>query len=102
VKATQSETKTWFDISRNEWEKAKEEKDNFYIVHVRNALNTQATIRVIPNPYKQWEDGYLKAYVVRVSWWYKPRTIIKLKGFSSPGLDATRANPIHSPTLKTF
>jgi len=67
VKSTKTDDKEYFDISKRQWEFAKEKGERFHIYRIHNAGSRQnARITMIPNPVQQWEEGSLNAYPIRI------------------------------------
>ena len=57
VKSTKGNAINQLDITRNEWEAAKKEKDNYFIYLVNNALNEKKKVyEIIQNPSKLVEE----------------------------------------------
>jgi len=57
VKSTKGNAINQLDITRNEWEAAKKEKDNYFIYLVNNALNEKKKVfEIIQNPFKLVEE----------------------------------------------
>lgn len=67
VKSTKTDAKEFFEISRNQWEFAKQKRDKFHIYRVYNAGSKQE-VKVIDihNPVKLWQEGNLAAYPIRI------------------------------------
>jgi len=59
VKATKTDSKEIFQISRSEWQLAKDEQENYSIFRIYNAGTSYARPEEIRNPYKKWLDGSL-------------------------------------------
>lgn len=59
VKATKTNSKEIFQISRAEWELSKKEQENFSIFRVYNAGTNQAVCKEILNPYQKWLEERL-------------------------------------------
>jgi len=67
VKSTKSDSKEWFDISRKQWEFAQEKGDKFHIYRVYNAGSRKnARLIDIQDLSKQWKEGRLNAYPIRI------------------------------------
>lgn len=59
VKATKTNSKEIFQISRAEWQLSKKEQENFSIFRVYNAGTAQAQCKEIRNPYQKWLEERL-------------------------------------------
>ena len=59
VKATKTDAKEIFQISRSEWQLAKDKQENYSIYRVYNAGTKQARAEEISNPYKEWLEEKL-------------------------------------------
>ena len=59
VKATKSNSKEVLQISRNEWQLAKDKQENYSIYRIYNSGTKQARAEEIHNPYKEWLQGKL-------------------------------------------
>lgn len=66
VKSTKMEDKDWVDISRAQWEFAKQKGDRFSIYRVYGAGTKNPKLVVIKNPHMQWQSGELIAYPIRI------------------------------------
>lgn len=67
VKSTKSDDKEYFDISKRQWEFAKEKGERFLIYRIFNAGSKRnAKLTIIPNPVQQWKEGRLNAYPIRI------------------------------------
>lgn len=66
VKSTKTDTKDWFELSRKQWELAKEKGGNFHIYRIYNAGTEQAKLVDISDPDKLWQEGNLIAYPIRI------------------------------------
>lgn len=59
VKATKTDAKEIFQISRSEWQLAKDKQENYSIYRIYNAGTNQARAEEIRNPYKEWLEEKL-------------------------------------------
>lgn len=59
VKATKTDAKEIFQISRSEWQLAKDKQENYSIFRIYNAGTSYARPEEIRNPYKEWLEGNL-------------------------------------------
>ena len=66
VKATKTDSKEIIQISRNEWQLAKEKHEKFSIFRVYNAGTNQARCEEICNPYQEWLEGRLSVQSLTV------------------------------------
>ncbi len=65
VKSTTSSSRSWFNITENEWKYFLDKKERYFIFRVYNVelgkLNNE-NIEIIKNPYKEWIEGKIMAY----------------------------------------
>jgi hypothetical protein len=66
VKSTKTATKEIFQISRSEWELAKNEQENYSIFRIYNAGTNEASPKEIRNPYKEWLEGNLSVQSITI------------------------------------
>ncbi|MGB9553731.1 MAG: DUF3883 domain-containing protein [bacterium] len=66
VKATKTESKDWFDVTRNEWQKIKEKGESFHIYRVYKAGERETRIEDIQNPWEKWANNELEAYPIKI------------------------------------
>ncbi|MCD6398645.1 MAG: DUF3883 domain-containing protein, partial [Candidatus Aenigmarchaeota archaeon] len=64
VKSTEDNTKTSFQMSKDEWKLMKEKEDRFYIYRVYGAGTDKAKTVKIHNPAKLWREGQIDAYPI--------------------------------------
>ncbi|CBZ51381.1 hypothetical protein NCLIV_044430 [Neospora caninum Liverpool] len=57
VKATSSQSKSFFEVSHKEWQFAQQHGDHFHIYRVLDAEGEQPRILRIVNPYRQWREN---------------------------------------------
>jgi hypothetical protein len=66
VKSTSHAETDWFDITRNEWGLAANERENYCIYRVYGCGSKSPERMVIDDPYGRWERGELEANPVRL------------------------------------
>lgn len=66
VKSTKTDTKDWFDLSRDQWELMNEKKERFFVYRVYNSGTKLARYMRIRNPAQLWQEGRIVAYPVRI------------------------------------
>ena len=65
VKSTTSSSRSWFNITENEWKYFLDKKEKYSIFRVYDVelgKESNENIEIIKNPYKGWIDGKIKAY----------------------------------------
>lgn len=67
VKATKTEEKDWFDLTKSQWIFMQETDDNFFIYRIYNAGSKEtAKVVKICNPSKRWKEGSITAHPIRI------------------------------------
>ena len=66
VKSTKREDKDWFEISKPQWDLAKQSGHKFYLYRVYGAGTKTAKLVVIQDPYEHWQKGLLIANPIRI------------------------------------